>query len=107
MEGLSGGGWTTTLVSAIDPRIEQSYAVAGSLPTKYRLGGDIGDWEQTHRDLLDIVDYSDLYLMGSAERNRKTHLIYNLDDGCCFKGRIASTFAEELKSFAAMNGYGD
>jgi dienelactone hydrolase len=32
MVGLSGGGWTTTVAAAIDPRIDLSIPVAGSLP---------------------------------------------------------------------------
>lgn len=32
MTGLSGGGWTTTLYAALDPRISASFPVAGSLP---------------------------------------------------------------------------
>jgi hypothetical protein len=32
MTGLSGGGWTTTVYAAVDPRITMSFPVAGSLP---------------------------------------------------------------------------
>ena len=32
MMGISGGGWTTVLYSAIDDRISQSYSVAGTYP---------------------------------------------------------------------------
>ena len=32
MCGFSGGGWTTTIAAAIDPRIKNSFPVAGSLP---------------------------------------------------------------------------
>lgn len=32
MVGISGGGWTTTLVVAIDSRIKYSFSVAGSYP---------------------------------------------------------------------------
>ena len=35
--GLSGGGWTTTVVSALDPRVELSFPVAGSLPCAMRV----------------------------------------------------------------------
>jgi hypothetical protein len=35
MVGLSGGGWTTTISAAIDPRIELSMPIAGSVP-KFR-----------------------------------------------------------------------
>ena len=30
--GISGGGWVTTLVPAIDDRINQSFSIAGSYP---------------------------------------------------------------------------
>lgn len=36
MTGLSGGGWTTTLLAAIDPRIALSAPVAGSLPCDFQ-----------------------------------------------------------------------
>src|SRR5882724_11589473 len=39
MVGLSGGGWTTTLYAAIDPRVRRSYPVAGSLPQYLRKEG--------------------------------------------------------------------
>jgi hypothetical protein len=32
MIGISGGGWTTTIYAALDPRVQGSYSVAGSLP---------------------------------------------------------------------------
>jgi hypothetical protein len=36
MGGLSGGGWTTTVAAAIDPRIGLSFPVAGSVPCDFR-----------------------------------------------------------------------
>ena len=35
MAGLSGGGWTTTMMAAIDPRIGLSFPVAGSMPCDF------------------------------------------------------------------------
>jgi hypothetical protein len=32
MFGLSGGGWSTTIAAALDPRITLSVPVAGSVP---------------------------------------------------------------------------
>ena len=32
MVGLSGGGWTTTVAAALDPRISLSMPIAGSVP---------------------------------------------------------------------------
>lgn len=33
--GLSGGGWTTALAAAIDPRIALSVAIAGNIPCDF------------------------------------------------------------------------
>src|SRR5678815_4065214 len=46
MAGLSGGGWTTTVYAAIDPRIRCSVPIAGTLPLYLRWGGSVGDGEQ-------------------------------------------------------------
>ncbi|CAE7381533.1 unnamed protein product [Symbiodinium sp. CCMP2456] len=55
LAGLSGGGWTTSLVAAMDPRVVKSIPVAGVLPWALRFDrtaagieatGDIGDYEQ-------------------------------------------------------------
>eukprot|EP01052_Picozoa_sp_SAG31_P045594 SAG31_NODE_8387_length_1461_cov_1.298091_2_plen_383_part_00 len=61
MVGLSGGGWTTTISSAIDPRITLSMPIAGSMPKvrselyphfvpdmpgSHGIEGASGDWEQ-------------------------------------------------------------
>lgn len=35
MTGLSGGGWTTTVAAAVDPRITLSMPVAGSIPCSF------------------------------------------------------------------------
>ena len=46
MIGLSGGGWTTVVYAAIDPRIKLSFPVAGSLPLYLRFPASEGDTEQ-------------------------------------------------------------
>ena len=46
MIGLSGGGWTTVVSAAIDPRIKLSFPVAGSLPLYLRFPASEGDTEQ-------------------------------------------------------------
>ena len=37
MVGISGGGWTTGVYSALDPRIEKSFVVAGTAPTVFEI----------------------------------------------------------------------
>ena len=79
MIGLSGGGWTTTLYAAIDPRVRLSFPVAGTLPDYLRVGrpGDTGDWEQYYSDLYKIANYLDLYVLGSRGRGRRPPQLLN------------------------------
>ena len=84
MAGLSGGGWTTTVYSAIDPRIKFSFSVAGTMPLYLRSSGSVGDIEQTLPGFYRIAGYPDLYLMGSYGRGRQQIQILNRRDDCCF-----------------------
>jgi hypothetical protein len=85
MVGLSGGGWTTNLISAIDERIQYSFSIAGSTPLYYRYGGSIGDIEQYLPELYrDIAGYPDLYILGSYGKGRKQVQVLNRYDDCCF-----------------------
>ena len=71
MIGLSGGGWTTTIYSAIDNRISQSYAVAGSIPVPLRVNyNDFGDREQNFSNFYNQFNYSTLYTLASVGRNK-------------------------------------
>jgi hypothetical protein len=85
MVGLSGGGWTTNLLAAIDDRISYSFSVAGSMPLYYRSGGSMGDVEQFLPELYrDVAGYPDLYVLGSYGKDRKQVQILNRHDDCCF-----------------------
>jgi hypothetical protein len=44
--GFSGGGWTTDIVAAVEPRITAAYPAAGSLPHNVRTVFELGDIEQ-------------------------------------------------------------
>lgn len=107
--GISGGGWTTTLHAAIDPRITHSYAIAGSVPFANRAKNE-GDWEQYAGIKQLDIDYDDLYLMGTIDAaglpTRKVGLLYNGVDECCFKGPAVNGFAGWLKMRAARDGFG-
>lgn len=71
MVGLSGGGFTTTVMTARDPRIIRGYSVAGDL---HGIGAD--DWEQTQ------IDYAATYAAAGA---RLLH-IYNFYEGGPWSG---------------------
>lgn len=102
--GLSGGGWTTTIVAALDPRVTHSYAMAGSQPLDFRKSE--GDWEQLEPALWRQFDYSDLYLMAVAEPARKAMLLYGRRDPCCFSPGAVTAFGPLLLNIARTNGYG-
>tara|TARA_Y100000996_G_C22541093_1_gene650084 strand:- start:306 stop:1460 length:1155 start_codon:yes stop_codon:yes gene_type:complete len=100
MIGISGGGWTTVLVSAIDDRIDESYSVAGSFPIWLRFDSrDFGDYEQTIPEFYKIANYLELYVLSSYD-NRSLILFYNEFDSCCFSGEVynKSPFADSVKS---------
>lgn len=112
MTGLSGGGWTTTVYAALDPRITTSFPVAGSLPLWMRNPspevpagygrtgivatrawdpspdvascGEFGDRENSLPSFYQIAGYPDLYVLGAYGQGRRQVQILNRNDACCF-----------------------
>jgi len=84
MVGLSGGGWTTTVYAAIDPRIVKSFPVAGTLPLYLRGAHYNHDLEQYVPALYQVANYKDLYVLGAAGNGRLQLQILNRYDDCCF-----------------------
>lgn len=85
MAGLSGGGWTTTLLAAVDRRINLSFPIAGTLPLNLRQPRDIGDWEQeAARPWHSYLDYRTQYALGGLGRHRRQLQILHHTDSCCF-----------------------
>ena len=82
--GLSGGGWTATIYAAIDPTIQCSFPVAGTIPLYLRSGGSIGDREQFVPSFYQLAGYPDLYVLGAQGRDRKQVQILVRRDDCCF-----------------------
>jgi len=100
MIGLSGGAWTVTLYSAIDDRIESSYAVSGPLPRFLTINvpGNEGHYEANHVELLENANYLELFIMSSFGENRSHVKILNQFDPCCFYGTSYKLFEDEIKS---------
>ena len=85
--GLSGGGWTAVVYSAIEDRISDSFSVAGSIPFYLRVSErDIGDYEQTNIDLYEITNYLELYVLSAYGYDRKHIQVFNKNDPCCYPG---------------------
>src|SRR6266568_7113382 len=107
MTGLSGGGWTTTVFAALDPRIERSYPVAGSAPNYLRVGYEgLGDVEQDYSAFYRLANYKELYVMGSYGVNKLQLQILNLKDACCFYGTRYTNWVDEVKSRTQQLGRG-
>lgn len=87
--GLSGGGWQTILLSALDPRVTLAAPVAGysSFVTRTQYPVlDLGDSEQTPVDLGRYADYTHLTALLAPRPSLLTH---NAFDNCCFRADYA------------------
>lgn len=107
MLGFSGGGWTTVLASAIDPRIKNSFSIAGSYPHYLRSQrkSEWGDFEQHYTPLYRIATYPELYIM--ATNGGRTHTqIINRYDPCCFGGIGYQSYAQQLQELANEIAHG-
>lgn len=88
VSGLSGGGWQTIFISALDTRVTLANPVAGysSFLTRIKHFKDLGDSEQTPSDLAALADYTHLTAMLAP---RALLLTYNSKDNCCFESGYA------------------
>jgi hypothetical protein len=89
VSGLSGGGWQTIFLSALDPRVTLANPVAGYSSFRVRIREhfkDLGDSEQTPTDLATVVDYTHLTALRAP---RPALLTYNAKDDCCFEAAYA------------------
>ncbi len=81
MTGLSGGGWQTAVLSAIDERVGAILPVSGHSPIWHRATKrwqDHGDLEQTPVDLCTVADYDTLTAMFAP---RPSLLVHSAKDG--------------------------
>ena len=107
MTGLSGGGWQTGLLSALDERVKVIVPVAGYSPLWQRVGtvADIGDLEQDPSDLCTVADFDALTGLFAP---RPTLLIYNRHDDCCFQTRrTRKSVYQSAKPVFELCGAGD
>ena len=106
--GLSGGGWTAVIYSAIDDRISDSFSVAGSMPFYLRVSErDIGDYEQTNIDLYEIANYLELYVLSAYGNDRKHIQIFNKNDPCCYSGNGYESYEFFIKDKLLQLGKGN
>jgi len=105
--GLSGGGWQTILISALDTRVKLSAPNAGycGLEPRIEYPGDTGDLEQNANDLVSVADYVHLTALLAP---RPALLIYNAKDDCCFPAeRALASVYKPIVPVYRMFGQGD
>ncbi len=109
MVGISGGGWTTTLVAALDTRIKKSFSVAGSYPLYLRLNSpqDLGGIIQDYPELYQTVNYLELYVLAAYGEGRKHLQVINKYDPCCFSGVKWETYKDIIKTRVHQLGEGE
>lgn len=106
--GLSGGGWQTIVLSALDERVAVAVPVAGfaGMVTSVEHPEYIGnDMEQNATDFRVGRDYTDMVAMRAP---RPTLLINNAEDDCCFNAPIVKPYIfEQTQRFFALYGKKD
>ena len=99
MTGLSGGGWQTIVLSALDERVSVAVPVAGygSLMSNIVHPADTSEIEEDATDFRAGQDYTILTAMRAP---RPTLLIYNAEDDCCFRSPfVKQDIYEGIKPF--------
>ena len=102
--GLSGGGWQTIVLSALDERVRLAAPNAGYIGIAERIRNtrDIGDIEQMPTDLATVADYVHLTALLAP---RPALLIYNEKDDCCFTaGRARESVFEPIVPLYTLLG---
>ena len=117
MVGLSGGGLTTVLYSAIDDRISQSYSVAGMYPSyigqmfllhdvNYSIWFTSAHYESVVSRLYNTANTIELYVMSAYGEERKAVHVFNKYDPGTRCGEFYKTYEDSVKLKISQLGEG-
>ncbi len=107
VSGLSGGGWQTIVLSALDERVAVAVEVAGfgSLQSNLTHPVDTDEIEENPTDFTEGEDYPYLVAMRAP---RPTLLIHNAEDDCCFRADLVKPYIyDQIKPFFGLFGRED
>jgi dienelactone hydrolase len=105
--GLSGGGWQTIVLSALDQRVAVAVEVAGfgSLESNLTHPVDTDEIEEDPTDFSEGQDYTHLVAMRAP---RPTLLIHNAEDDCCFRAALVKPYIyDQVRPFFGLLGRED
>ncbi len=105
--GLSGGGWQTIVLSALDERVAVMVEVAGfgALESNLMHPTDTNEIEENPTDFTDGEDYPDLVALRAP---RPTLLVHNAEDDCCFRADLVKPYIyDRIRPWFTSLGHGD
>lgn len=105
MIGFSAGGWLTSVMAAIDHRLELSIPVAGFMPPYLQREGEQPP-NQTYKQLFEAASMQDQFVMGAVGKNRRQVQMFNKYDRCCYIGERATLYENGIKDAVHAGGGG-
>ena len=109
MIGKNEGGWSTVVISALDDRIKNGFAISSSFPLWMSPNEkNFGGYEHHLPSFYQIANYLELYSMSAYGDDQSLTLFYNEFDPCCFSGELYKKFPFEnvVKSKLKLLGNG-
>jgi dienelactone hydrolase len=105
--GLSGGGWQTTLLSALDERVAVAVEVAGIGALQSNLIRPL-DTDEIEENATDLTKDEDYPLFLAIRAPRPTLLIHNAEDDCCFRSALVKPYIyDQVRPFFRLFGKED
>lgn len=105
--GLSGGGWQTAMLSALDPRVAVAVEVAGIGSRESNLTHPV-DTDETEADAPDLLHGEDYPELIALRAPRPTMEIHNGTDSCCFRAPLVKPYLyDQVKPFFKLYGASD
>ena len=105
--GLSGGGWQTTLLSALDERVAVAVEVAGIGALESNLIRPL-DTDEIEENATDLTQNEDYPLFVAIRAPRPTLLIHNAEDDCCFRAALVKPYIyDQVRPYFRLFGKAD
>ena len=105
--GLSGGGWQTIVLGALDERVTVAVEVAGFGSLQSNISRPI-DTDEVEEDPTDMTDGQDYTHLAALRAPRPTLLIHNAEDTCCFRAALVKPYIYDgIRPFFELYGAED
>jgi dienelactone hydrolase len=103
--GLSGGGWQTIALSALDERVAVMVEVAGFGALESNLTHPV-DTDEIEENATDFTAGQDYPVLVALRAPRPTLLIHDAEDDCCFRADLVKPYIfDRLRPFFKLLGH--